>query len=56
MGKPHPQIGKLIESVTNKEPESSDAKIVRMEFNLEGVKRKNRYLKMDRRIKRDSET
>lgn len=38
-----------------KEAEHSDAKIVRMELNLEGVKRKKKYVSMDNRILRATE-
>lgn len=38
-----------------KKAESSDAKFVCMAINLEGVKRSNKYVRVDRRIERATE-
>lgn len=55
VGKPHPRLRDLI-TYLKKEAESSDAKMLHMELNLEGVKRKKKYITMDSRIERATET
>lgn len=51
--RPHPRIKELVVQL-KKESEKANNKIVRMELNLEGVKRKKKYSQLDTRIEKNT--
>lgn len=55
VGKPHPRIKNLIMTLKD-EAENSDMKFTKIDLNLEGVKRKKKYIVMDNLIVRATET